>query len=136
MRLKIRRSTAKLFTIFKKSYLRFRGVKIGKGGFISPFCKIDIHRGNITIGNNVSITRGCIVLSHSGTESRLYNYNGRKRSNTTIIGDDVFIGVNTVILPGVKVGNNAIIGAGSIVTKNTEDNSVYAGNPAKKIRDL
>ena len=52
------------------------------------------------------------------------------------IGNNVFIGVNAVITRGVTIGNNVIIGAGSVVVKDCQANSVYAGNPAKRIMSL
>jgi len=57
-----------------------------------------------------------------------------KSSKPTIIGDDVWIGANVVILPGVEVGNHAIIAAGSIVTKSVPDYAIIGGNPAKVIK--
>ncbi|AMG67609.2 hypothetical protein AL507_14010 [Providencia stuartii] len=56
--------------------------------------------------------------------------------NPIHIGNNVFIGVGAIILPGITIGNNVIVAAGSVVTKNIEDNSVYAGNPAKKIKTI
>jgi acetyltransferase-like isoleucine patch superfamily enzyme len=53
-----------------------------------------------------------------------------------IIEENVWIGMNTVILKGVKIGKNSIVGAGSIVTKDIDENSIYAGNPARKIRNI
>ena len=67
------------------------------------------------------------------------------RNNTTIgntdkgvpeIGDNVFIGVNSVLIGDIKIGDNCIIGAGSVVTKSFDDNSIIAGNPAKLIRKI
>lgn len=52
------------------------------------------------------------------------------------IGDDVWVGSNTVILPGVTIGNNVVIGAGSVVTKDIPDNVVAFGVPCKVIREI
>ena len=52
------------------------------------------------------------------------------------VGNNVFIGQNVTILKGVHIGNNVVIGAGAIVTKDCEDDSVYAGIPARKIKTL
>lgn len=53
-----------------------------------------------------------------------------------VIGDDVFIGMRAIVLPGTTIGDGAVIGAGSVVRGVVEDNAVYAGNPAKKIRSI
>lgn len=53
-----------------------------------------------------------------------------------IIGENVWIGMNSIILKGVIIGDNSVIGAGSVVTKNVDGNCIYAGNPAKKIREI
>ena len=53
-----------------------------------------------------------------------------------IIGDNVWIGANVIINPGVTIGNNTVIGSGSVVTHDVPDNVVYAGNPAKHIKDI
>jgi galactoside O-acetyltransferase len=55
---------------------------------------------------------------------------------TTIIGNNVWIGVNSIILKGVKIGDGAIIGAGSVVTKDIKEPGVYAGNPIHLIKAL
>ena len=52
------------------------------------------------------------------------------------IGNDVWIGGNVTILPGLTIGNNVVIAAGAVVTKDVQDNSLVAGVPAKKVRDL
>ena len=61
---------------------------------------------------------------------------GYTRIAKVCIGNNVFVGAGSTILPGVSIGQNVIIGAGSVVTKNIENNSVYAGNPAKRIATL
>jgi chloramphenicol O-acetyltransferase type B len=63
------------------------------------------------------------------------NYNWKGIGQQVIIGDDVWIGYGSIILTGVKIGNGSIIAAGSIVTKDVEPYSIYAGAPAKRMRD-
>ena len=53
-----------------------------------------------------------------------------------VIGDDVFVGAKCIILKGVTIGKGAIIGAGSVVTKNIPARQIWAGNPAKFIREI
>lgn len=53
-----------------------------------------------------------------------------------VINDNVFIGAHSIILKGVTVGRNSIIGAGSVVARNIPENEIWAGNPAKKIKDI
>lgn len=130
--MKIIQSMSKVVFSIHKSYLRMMGVSIGRRGMISIYATVDHHRGKIIIGNDVTITSGSVILSHSAIESKLHPND--KQRIMTIIEDGVFIGVNSVILPGVKIGKNAIIGAGSVVTKEVPPNAVVAGNPAKLIK--
>lgn len=127
----LRQSSGKLIMRMYKEYLRQAGVKIGSGGMISLFAHVDVTRGTVIIKDNVTITAGCYILSHSSIERDMYP--NREPRTKTVIEDNVFIGVNTVILPGVTLGENSIVGAGSVVTSDVDANSVYAGNPAKKI---
>ncbi|UBK36230.1 acyltransferase [Clostridium perfringens] len=94
----------------------------------------------ISIGNHVKITNGVIMLTHDYSWSVLkrldiYNQSGKilGASGKIIIGNNVFIGMNSIILRNVKIGDDVIIGAGSVISKNCESGWVYAGNPAKKI---
>lgn len=89
----------------------------------------------ITLGNNVHITKNVEFITHDGA-TLLYRDQipDLEITKPIIVGDNVYIGVHTVILPGVKIGNNVIIGAGSVVTKDIPDNSVAAGTPARVIK--
>ncbi|MDY6822420.1 MAG: acyltransferase [Thermodesulfobacteriota bacterium] len=116
------------------AWLRLAGVGIGKKCMISMGAKIDTRRGNIIIGDNSVITHGCVLLSHDGATKRM---NTHKTGTGTIrIGENVFIGVNTVVMPDVTIGENSIVGAGSVVTKSIPAGFLYAGNPAKEIKKL
>lgn len=89
----------------------------------------------ITIGNNVHITGECQFLTHDGSTLILRKDIPDLELTAPIeIGNDVFIGFRTIILPGVKIGNRCIIGAGSIVNKSIPDNCVAVGNPCRVIK--
>lgn len=92
----------------------------------------------IQIGENVKITEGVKILTHDFTWCVTSQIDGTITGNvgSVEIGNNVFIGMNSIITKDVKIGNNVIIGAGSIVTKDCDDNSVYAGVPAKKIMSI
>lgn len=84
----------------------------------------------VTIGNNFTSGPGSQILAH---DASTFFFCGKYRVEKVIIGNNVFLGANAIVLPGVTVGNNVIIGAGAIVTKDVPDNSVVAGNPARYI---
>ncbi|MBO3078328.1 acyltransferase [Mammaliicoccus vitulinus] len=91
----------------------------------------------ITIGNHVTITRGVSFITHDGGVWVFRN----KEKNIDVfgkikVGNNVFIGLNSLILPGVTIGDNVVVAAGSVVTKNIESDSVVGGNPARKIRSI
>jgi len=91
----------------------------------------------IEIGDRVTITSGVRLLTHDGATWLIRDGNGRRYLyRRIIIGNDVFIGIDAVILPGVKIGNNVIIGAGSVVTKSIPEGKLVAGNPARIIGEF
>lgn len=123
------------------AYLERKGVIIGKDTyFFSPkTSEVDITRPwLVSIGNDVQIARGVLILTHGYDWSVLRGKYGEMlgSSGKVSIGNNVFIGANSTILKGSQIGNNVIIGAGSLVSKKLEDNMVYAGNPAKRICTL
>ncbi len=91
----------------------------------------------IKLGKNVYITNDVTFLNHDGGTLLFRNeYPKLEKTLPIVIGDNVFIGTKTIILPGVTIGNNVVIGAGSVVSKNIPNNSVYAGNPIKFIKNI
>lgn len=89
----------------------------------------------ITIGNNVHITDGVKFLTHEGGVLVFQkDIPDLEVSKPIRIGNNVFIGNNVLLLPGVELGDNIVIGAGSIVTKNIPNNSLAVGCPAKVIK--
>lgn len=118
---------------------KLRGVKIGKGTTISRNVILDDHNPElIEIGNNVAITTKVVVLCH---QRDLSEYGIGKdamecpfKEEKVVICDKVHIGIGSIIMPGVTIGEGAIIGAGSVVTKDIPPYCVAVGVPAKVIR--
>ena len=94
----------------------------------------------VTIGNNVLIGSGCLITdtdAHSlDWKDRSDGKNGMATARPIIINDNVFIGARSIILKGVTIGARAIIGAGSVVSKDVPSDCIVAGNPAKVIKYL
>lgn len=93
--------------------------------------------GDITIGKDVMMGTGCIIYTRNHKFDSLdlpMWKQGFDEVKPVIIGDDVWIGGRVIILPGVHIGNGAVIGAGAVVTKNVPDYAVVGGNPAKVIK--
>lgn len=106
------------------------GAKVGtfveiKNSLVGPKSKVPhlSYMGDAVIGKNVNIGAGSITC----------NYDGTKKSKTTI-GDNAFIGSDTLFIAPVEVGKDAMTGAGSVVRQNVAQNEVVAGVPAKKIK--
>lgn len=118
-----------------EDYLRSKGATVGKGCLISP-CHISAKEGYlIKIGNYCRIARNTEFFTHGGLYGLhvLYNDPDLDYFGKVEIGDYVNIGEGCKIMAGVKIGNNVIIGAGSVVTKSIPDGYMVAGNPAKHI---
>lgn len=141
----IRRKLAKIyFTCDSKTFvnhLRKHGVSVGTNvTFFDPGSNfIDLTRPYlISIGNKVKITKGVTILTHGFDWCVLRECYKRPfgSSGEVKIGNNIFIGINSIILKGVTIGDNSIIGAGSVVTSDIPENSVAGGNPAKVICSL
>lgn len=94
----------------------------------------------IEIGDNATIGANTKIMDNDfhpiDTDARLNNDNTKIKSREVIIGDNVFIGCNSLILKGTSLGNNCVVGAGSVVSGQFPGDVVIAGNPAKIIRSL
>ncbi|MCM1142960.1 MAG: acyltransferase [Muribaculum sp.] len=107
------------------------GLKVGsnftrmKGVILDPG-----HIWHIQIGDNVTLAPNVHILAH---DSSFKLFLGMTRVGNVVIGNNVFIGAESVILPNVKIGNNCVIGANSTVSSDIPDNVVAAGSPAKII---
>ena len=91
----------------------------------------------ISIGDNVHLTDGVRFVTHDGGTLILRDeFPDLELTKPITIGSNVYIGVDTILLPGVSIGDNVIIGAKSVVTKDIPSNSVAVGQPAKVIKTL
>lgn len=116
-----------------EAYARFLGVKVGKDCRIQTTCW-GSEPWLVEIGNRVTITDETIILTHDGSTWLVRDGSGRRYAYRPVrIGDDVFIGVRSILMPGVEIGNHCIVAAGSIVTKSVPPGSIVAGTPAKII---
>ena len=91
-----------------------------------------VHPELVEIGNHVAITEGVKIITHFLDPNQKGN---NFRLGKVIIQDYVFIGMNVIICNSITIGEGAIIGAGSVVTKDIPPYQVWAGNPAKYIKD-
>lgn len=110
-------------------------IEVGKNFFANYNCTI-LDVAKVTIGDNCQFAPNVSIYTaghpvHPDTRNTMYEY-----GISVTIGDNVWVGGNTVICPGVHIGNNAVIGAGSVVTRDIPDNVVAAGNPCRVIREI
>lgn len=122
------------------AFWKKRGAHIGQNTEIYASANFGSEPYLITIGNHVRINSGVQLMTHDGGVWVLrYLYDDLKNVDLfgqITIGDNVHIGTNAIIMPGVTIGSNCIIGCGSIVTKNVPDNSVVVGIPGRVIESI
>jgi len=117
-------------------YFRRQGMKIGDK------CRIETMSFStepylVELGNGVGIATGTIFITHdAGVSCFKKDMPGYDIFGKIVIGDNVFIGANCTLLPNTRVGNNCIIGAGSVLRGKYPDNSVVFGNPAKPVMKM
>lgn len=132
-------------------------IRIGAKARFGRFTRVDAgYGGHIRIGSDVLIDDNCFITAQKlieiGNHVQIsaysfitdFNHNFSRRnvpinkqgcsSFSVVIEDDVWIGAHSSILPGVRIGKGAVIGAGSVVTKSVKPYTVVAGNPAKEIK--
>lgn len=108
---------------------------------IGDYTRIGIHNtiiGPVTIGSHVNLAQGITVtaLNHNFEDKNKRIDEQGVSTKPVVIGDDVWIGANAVILPGVTIGKHAVVAAGAVVTTDVPENTVVGGVPAKVIKKL
>ncbi len=138
----------KYFRILRLKYIRAlphtnltlighsKNFSIGNGTFFNDSCRLYAEQGNITIGKNCQFGFNCLLFC--ATHQPVKNHKIRQKCiyKNIIIGDNVWIGANSMIIGGVTIGSNSIIGCNSNVINDIPANCLYAGNPAKFIREI
>ncbi|QPC89333.1 DapH/DapD/GlmU-related protein [Mesorhizobium sp. INR15] len=107
-------------------------LSIGSRSFINSGVMIDVSAA-VSIGKNCLIG-DCVVIQDSNYHE--IDEGSGVKTKAVVIGDNVWIGRNSIILPGVEIGDHSVVGAGSVVTKSVPPRSLIAGNPAKLIREI
>ena len=115
---------------------RLRGIKIGKYCFIDPTAILETaYPENITLGNDVRIAAQAIIMTHIKAPHYLRDTEIIPLTlKKVVLEDHCFIGVNSVIMPGVTVGKAAVVASGTVVTANVPPYTMIAGNPSKIIK--
>lgn len=90
----------------------------------------NVNPQGIHVGDNTWILREAVILAHDYCRGE----NGRGRLFDTYIGKNCVIGVRSIILPGVRVGDHCVVAAGAVIAKDTPPNTILAGNPAKIVK--
>lgn len=107
-------------------------VILGKGCMVNSFCRMFGH-GGIEIGDNAQIGPGVTITT---TDHDYSQVDMSEKFKKVTIGERAWIGANTTILPGVTIGENTVVGAGSVVTKDLPANVIAVGVPAKIIKEI
>lgn len=121
-------------------YLQAQGVVIGSGCNIDTTAFFGSEPWLIRIGNNTRITQGVRMITHDGglwTLRRLGMIAKESdKYGKIVIGDNCNIGWDVIIMPNVTIGNNCVVAAGAVVTRDIPDNTVFGGVPARQIETL
>ena len=127
--------------ILKKAHEVNGVVFLGKPRYIHQNVVLDTS-ANLVLGDNIVISTGVLLLTHDYSYTTgLISISEKPAKDIKLImpitiGDNCFIGANSTILPGTRIGSNVIIGAGSVVRGNVPNYSIVSGNPASIIKDI
>lgn len=135
-------STSNMLGLYQRTIIvaRYGGkIEIGEGFGISGSTLYAFD--SIKIGKNATIGANCKIIDNDfhplDAEKRNLGLNEEyTKRKPVVIGDNCFIGMNSIILKGTKIGNNVVVGAGSVVSGTFPDNCIIAGNPAKVIKQF
>lgn len=114
--------------------IRSRTLAIGDGSFVNHRCFLA--SGDVVIGRNVFISTGVTLMTGDHEVGPHEKRAGPDLEGPVVVEDGCWLGANVIVLRGVRVAAGCIVGAGAVVTKDTEPDGVYVGVPARRVRDL
>lgn len=120
-----------IYNILTQLYAKYLQVifkmDIGQNTIVHHTARVDksINPKGIHIGENCRILRDSVILAHDHCRNLITD---------TSIGNNCIIGIRAIILPGIKIGNHVLVGAGSVVTKDIPDHCIVVGNPARVVK--
>jgi len=109
---------------------------IGTETHVQPRCQLMAYLGSLQIGRRVEIAPNCALYPYNhgiAPEARIRNQPCTTKGGI-VVGDDAWLGVGVIVLDGVRIGKGAVIGAGSVVTKNVPDGAIAFGVPARVVK--
>ena len=122
------------------SFVNPSGIEIGDNVNINDGVVVNATKSKVLIGNNVTISSNVQIIAASYDPVKFLNSGSNAKDHVyseIIIGDNVWICAGAIILPGVKIADHVVIGAGSVVTKSIKEPwCIVAGNPAKLMRRI
>lgn len=121
--------------VYESTFFGSPKVSLGKGVFVSVRCLFD-GSDRISIGANTYLAMGVSILTSSHQIGDCFKRAGPLKTAPVDIGNGCWIGANVTIQPDVKISDGCVVAAGSVVTSSTRPNGLYAGSPARRIRDL
>lgn len=132
LKFRIRSFIAGIIQSLRVRSARLKGYDIHRSVILERKLHLDrLYPGGIHVGEHSLIASGVTILSHDHCK----RVDGQPLLSDTYIGKRCFIAVNATILPGVRIGDEVVVGAGSVVSKNVPSNVIVAGNPARIIRE-
>lgn len=110
-------------------------VVIGSGSFVNVECFFD-NNERITLGKCCDIGMGTMFVTSNHDLGSKKKRAGKVVGKPIVIGDGVWIGARVIVLPGITIGDGCIVAAGAVITKDCKPNGLYAGVPAKRLKEL
>ena len=130
-KLKLRKALATFIQRIRNNFYRLQGYDFHPTVILERNLNLDrLNPGGIIVGKNTLITSQVTILSHDHVK----RVDGMPLMLDTYIGENCLIGIGAFIMPGVNIGDQVIVGAGAVVTKDVPSNCIVAGNPAKIIK--